>query len=126
MKKFFRFHLLTLVLVNFAAAGLVWVNLQKAPLVWPNLQTEAFDVSTTHGFFKGWPYPMLLDGMEFKINYVSSDSKIKMNGNGRISPTWLWDGLYKNIGIGFLILAAVGFVSEYFLRRRAKKSAGAG
>ena len=96
-RPWFRFHLLTLVLMALAASVLLWANMRQQGLV------------------HGWPFTM-------HSVWISLDSEEAAMTAGH--PYWEWDGVWNLRGVILNSVAAlasltiVAALSEAILRRR--------
>jgi hypothetical protein len=98
-RPWFRFHLLTAVLIMLAASGMLWANCDKLEINVPNDKTdygaEAY----------GWPCWVFL-------KRSGTLAGINMDGQW-----WFASGILTNVAVGLAILAALTLASEFILRR---------
>jgi hypothetical protein len=115
-RPWFRFHLLTAMLLMIAAGGFLWANIRShdAP-------------SELSGTWKGFPFPMFSEthprlpfGGEGNVILWQHDSYFKVGpirfafqDNG-----WCYGLIAVNVLTGVVGLIGVALVSEYLLRRR--------
>ena len=113
MKKWFRFSLLTLVLLHFEAAGLLWANLQV------RTTKSVVKIESSLGYEdiveQGWP--MVFYRKTHRLGnlngYMESTTSSSFAGYSIFIP-FVWLGM----------LGATAAVSEYFVRKRKTDGAG--
>ena len=111
-RPWFRFHLLTAVLMMLIAAGLLWQNSVPRHVAWylPKVAdhggTERLQQEMMQDKFwiKGWP-------LVYSMQYVDT-------ARGPIDDPGHAIVLLMNAGIGMAIMFAGAYVSESLLRRR--------
>ena len=108
MKKYLRFHLITLIVVQLAAAGLLWVNFQqRGDSGWIHYESRREDFVV---YSQGWPYEYY---QTYRIELLSKSAFVN----------WRYGALAKDAGLALLIVFASGVASEFLLRRRNTKAA---
>ncbi len=114
-RPWFRFHLLTAVLMMLAAGGIMWANLRGYE--GPTRAVEFYNErGVMHHRYWGWPwvaayeteYPPLGRNLGLEVGTMD-----KYNASGYVTEHLIYD-----VCIGSLGLAAVALVSESLLRRR--------
>jgi hypothetical protein len=107
-RPWFRFHLLTAVLMMVATGGMLGVNFRNA--------NKSADPNVFTSPIYGWPFVTY-------SNYF--DDQVKA---GHVAPSmvafdvemrWHFAGVAMNCGILVFALALIAFISEHLLRRRS-------
>ena len=100
-RPWFRFHLLTAVLMLFMASALLWLE------VIPTHSQPLWGVTR-----QGWPWVM-----RYEYTLLASEEAATL---AEYPPmfTWIWTNVAKDVMVYALTLVAVAFVSESILRRR--------
>ena len=115
-RPWFRFHLLTLVLMMFAAGVFLWANVR-----------DSAAPAGLNGTWRGFPFPMFSE-MHPRIPF-GNDSNVLLWRHDlyfNIGPIrfeyhdngWCYGLVVINALIGVVVLAAVACVSESLIRRR--------
>lgn len=109
-RRWFQFHLLTLVLLTAAAGALIGAN-----IVPQKIQISESSKKASYG----WPLVYSEPIPELKLSISNPCEK-----NGRtsihIKAYDSWDTVHAliNLAVAFIILTTLAFTSEYILRRR--------
>ena len=108
-RLWFRFHLLTAVLMMVAAGLAMSLSFQQRPYYADDWSPTAYDAKQTIGTAQGWPLAFhVTDNIDF--------------GDGEIIvlpvSKWNYGSLAVDIFALFPVLAAVALISEFLIRRR--------
>ena len=131
-----QFHLLTAVVAVFVAGGLLWANVRERMVTGPKiilfpspLPTEAYafadeKISDLH-WIKwefGWPLSFLERSPGFILSLTPKPfGNLSWNSSG---CTWDFSSraLAVDLAICLSVLAAVAFLTEWLIRRQARRS----
>jgi hypothetical protein len=103
-RPWLQFHLSTLVVVMFVAAGLLSLNMQWQPedVVWLDQGGGSYGI---YAESQGWP-------LTFHVR----------TGHGYpfVVPSWLLKGLFWDVLLAIGVLVAAGQISEWLIRRKER------
>ena len=106
-RPWFRFHLLTAVLMMLAAGGMMWLNLCKRLVDLP-----ADGAYETEPLIYGWPLNFAYHGPR------SFRTGLGMTWGDGVTTLFFWRGVIVDVVVFILILVCVTSCIEFLLRRR--------
>jgi hypothetical protein len=112
-RPWFRFHLLTLVLMVLAAGGVLWLNVCKRSSEDIFAGRHMVFMESCQPFAYGWPLDVAIQSHGF---YTSSG--VIVYGAEKPFIKWRWIGIAMNVVVLFLLVGSCGASSEFLLRRR--------
>ena len=115
-RSWFRFHLLTAVLMVVAAGGLMWLNTRV---------TNTAELAQSHQEYLE-KYPDRLRNGVPNVDWseiIGSDygwpaTAFVLSGSNRVQSHWIWLGVIADCAAITILLAIVALVSESIVRRR--------
>ncbi len=115
-RRWFRFHLSTLIVIMFSAGGIVFLN------VGVRYQGAIRETNAlTYGQAKGFPFPVMVTGD--RVFWASPREKLLGQGGHGSSFAVIWSkaNLFLNVLVALVTLALIAFLCERFIRRRQRK-----
>lgn len=138
MKRFLpRFSLLTAVVMMFAAGGLIWLNLRHdSPLDFAHTDDDSVTIyvgkalNPRPSFYRGWPFHW--ENRGGKTLTISTETPwaeaLKRINEASQRPVVDYKSAAFDLAIALAMLAVVGVVSEFIVRRvyRSGRTAAGG
>jgi hypothetical protein len=129
-RPWFRFHLLTLVLMMLAAGGWIGLNMQPPMIEYAHIDAQWNETVIVRS--RGWPVPQervyyeshgKTDPDMFLTHYLKGqksfmDDDVSRVDQWRLLSSSKYDAMYDNVAIGIVMLLGIALVSEFIIRRR--------
>ncbi|MCY3021414.1 MAG: hypothetical protein NTW87_20560 [Planctomycetota bacterium] len=130
-RPWFQFHLSTAIVLMFVAAGLLWLNIRVHTTIAAGKQMwddrECAVVRTWPSL--GWPRSVVIGTMTVYLGAPDRET-LRNRADQSVAEFWRsqwphdisrqWKWLAADFAVALAILAAVGFVCEWRIRRRAR------